>query len=317
MKQFGCLKLGTYIKTAHLPKLLCLGKAKETLGLLFFINNHIVCWGNLLQLCWLDWVQRFGPLDQQLHGDKRSPLSMWVCDNSVCCQDLWRALVPAQQSLSLPCAGLAGWGTQLCHLPQPRWVRAKGQINVQGLWRHSAVPTGAGSCASLKPTHWALTTFCRWAGHSCPVSCRPCAIPAAPRRWDTWGQAWTLAGSLAWVGAGGALPGTELLQLCWAQLPCPPLPQPTVFGQALEGFFLFSLILRPGEHRGSGGGHVRTGTFLVYPCYIFSKTYMNPNIIEPQALHFTQHKFLYSSWSCFKSSSIKMKHKLKVTIICT
>lgn len=102
VKQFGCLKLGTYIKTAHLSKLLCLGKAKETLGLLFFINNHIVYWGNLLQLCWLDWVQRFGPLDQQLHGDKRSPLSMWVCDNSMCCQDLWRALVPAQQSLSLP-----------------------------------------------------------------------------------------------------------------------------------------------------------------------------------------------------------------------
>lgn len=97
------------------------------------------------------------------------------------------------------------------------------------------------------------------------------------------------------MGAGGALPGTELLQLCWAQLPCPPLPQPTVFGQALEGFFLFSLILKLGEHRGSGWGHVRTGTFLVYPCYIFSKTYMNPNIIEAQALHFTQHKFLYSS----------------------
>lgn len=35
VKQFGCLKLGIYIKTAHLSKLLCLGKAKKTLGLAF------------------------------------------------------------------------------------------------------------------------------------------------------------------------------------------------------------------------------------------------------------------------------------------
>lgn len=129
VKQFGCLKLGTYIKTAHLSKLLCLGKAKETLGLLFFINNHIVCWGNLLQLCWLDWVQRFGPLDQQLHGDKRSPLSMWVCDNSMCCQDLWRALVPAQQSLSLPALCRTGRVRDTAVPPSPAQVSESQRTN--------------------------------------------------------------------------------------------------------------------------------------------------------------------------------------------
>lgn len=224
-----------------------------------------------------------------------SCLSVWQFHGT---QDLWRAPVPAQQSLSALCPrqqqAIKEWqvwepSCARTTFPSPRRSRAKGE-NVQGLCEDAALfprgPTGTCSCVSSKPTHRALITFCKWAGHSSPGSC-------SPRSWDKPGPR---LGSLPWVQCRGEpSQGTELL---WAPLPSPATGHCLWAGS--ERFFSSSAWSSSlGNTGGSGWGHVRTDTLTVYPCYIFSKTYMNPNITEPHTLHFTQHKFLHSSWSCF------------------
>lgn len=208
--------------------------------------------------------------------------------------DLCRAPVPAQQSLSALCPREQQRTERLW---EHSWDRTTFPTQAggdprdkmsRGSERTSIDPQGpTGSCASCIP--WALLTCCGWAGT--PPQC-----PAAPRGWDTPGY----PGTSLDLGQEPSQ-GTELLPAVLGRAPLPSPAPGTVFGQALKGFSFLSLIPRPACTGGSGWGPARTDTLMVYPCYTLANTYMDPNIIKPQTLHFTQHKILYSSWSFFKA----------------